>query len=290
MNRETGLKTLSEKRKPKASRLGNRIPSVRKETFERFRTATPKKWAKHTKTLLWESVHRTNMDTDLGELATLQDKYKVTEEFEIVGTQRIDVRRDPVKNIPLHFSNKELSLEDTSFDLFGSELLNYFSSKNFYEKMKIMPEVNLTAFLMKQRKTRRSESGIAKLMKLNNRNKKEAAHLKPEEMKNLKALQNFYDQFMFGEELKEAKTFLYGKGVDINLVKGKLEVTDTLKEVSLNKISNMAIQWWALVALGLNWVSAIANYIQGTSQSIVLDVHDVGSFESPMKEGMVFTC
>ena len=31
-------------------------------------------------------------------------------------------------------------------------------------------------------------------------------------------------------------------------------------------------------------------FMHGTSHSIGLDVHDVGSFESPMKEGMVFTC
>lgn len=31
-------------------------------------------------------------------------------------------------------------------------------------------------------------------------------------------------------------------------------------------------------------------YMHGTSHSIGLDVHDVGSFETPMKEGMVFTC
>ena len=31
-------------------------------------------------------------------------------------------------------------------------------------------------------------------------------------------------------------------------------------------------------------------YMHGTSHSIGLDVHDVGSFERPMQEGMVFTC
>ena len=31
-------------------------------------------------------------------------------------------------------------------------------------------------------------------------------------------------------------------------------------------------------------------YMHGTSHSIGLDVHDVGSFETPMQEGMVFTC
>ena len=31
-------------------------------------------------------------------------------------------------------------------------------------------------------------------------------------------------------------------------------------------------------------------FMHGISHSIGLDVHDVGSFESPMKEGMVFTC
>ena len=31
-------------------------------------------------------------------------------------------------------------------------------------------------------------------------------------------------------------------------------------------------------------------YMHGTSHSIGLDVHDVGSFETPMKDGMVFTC
>tara|TARA_E500000331_G_scaffold358490_1_gene425802 strand:- start:2855 stop:4144 length:1290 start_codon:yes stop_codon:yes gene_type:complete len=31
-------------------------------------------------------------------------------------------------------------------------------------------------------------------------------------------------------------------------------------------------------------------FMHGTSHSLGLDVHDVGSFETPMKEGMVFTC
>ena len=30
--------------------------------------------------------------------------------------------------------------------------------------------------------------------------------------------------------------------------------------------------------------------MHGTSHYLGLDVHDVGDFESPMKEGMVFTC
>ena len=31
-------------------------------------------------------------------------------------------------------------------------------------------------------------------------------------------------------------------------------------------------------------------FMHGTSHYLGLDVHDVGDFESPMKEGMVFTC
>ena len=31
-------------------------------------------------------------------------------------------------------------------------------------------------------------------------------------------------------------------------------------------------------------------FMHGTSHYLGLDVHDVGSFDSPMKEGMVFTC
>ena len=31
-------------------------------------------------------------------------------------------------------------------------------------------------------------------------------------------------------------------------------------------------------------------FMRGTSHYLGLDVHDVGSFDSPMREGMVFTC
>jgi Xaa-Pro aminopeptidase len=31
-------------------------------------------------------------------------------------------------------------------------------------------------------------------------------------------------------------------------------------------------------------------FMHGTSHYLGLDVHDVGNFETPMKEGMVFTC
>ena len=259
---------VSEGLKPKSARLGYRIPSVRKGTYERYRTANPKKWASHTKTMLWEMIHRHNMDTDIGEVSGMQDKYQVTEDFEIVGTQRVDLERKPNKHIPLNFSNKDLEVKDISLDIFSSELLNYYSSKNFYEKMKIIPEANLATFLIEKRKVRRSESGIGKIMKLFNRNKKEAAFLKPDEMNSLKALDSFYNQFLFGEELKEAYTFLYGKGITLDLVEGKTKVADTLKEISVNKLSAIFMRWWSLVALGVNWVSAASNLLQGTSQNI----------------------
>ena len=258
----------TDKKSPKKSRLGNRIPGLRSKVFERLRIHDMREWPKIIKGLIWESVFRTNMDTEIGEIGSLEDKYKVGEKLTIQKVLKVDVRRNPVKVVPLHFTEK-LRPEEQSYDLNKMILGRYWNASNFYAKMRIMPEVQLGLLTGQEREIQRSDSGISQVMQFF-RKKKAVPAMRPGiESGNYEAMLKFYNQFFYGEELKEMKTFLIGKGVDIDLMRGDRFIIDTMSELSLNKFWQKYVnQYYSLVALGFNWLSASANWILGVTLSI----------------------
>lgn len=222
-----------------------KLPSVEKNTFERLREGG-----------LWESIKQKARDTfgkaatDIGYAHATEvenDEPELNAQFARTVGKLANESNEPLKSVPLYFRGKA---NDQSNDLFTLLLLNEWNSKNFHEKSKIQPKIEILLDLMENRETYAKDASgktivdnLSKSLLGNKATISNTAMTEKETSNAAKVLAKYIDKKIYGINYEGSR--------------------------SLNKTMDTITRWASSTLMIFNYFSAGTTALQAQSMNLV---------------------
>ena len=218
---------------PEYSKLGLKLPRINKTTIERFISDGVVNTIKEE---LKDSTKARARDTDLGEQKTDDEKLKAALDNKVeILVNGAGVEKS---TLPIHFRG-ELDEKEQSYDVMTLLLLDYSQASNFKNKLKILPIIDAIREQIKEADVIQTATTLD-LVKIN----------------------------------KNTGLPYSKKGVDSNVIKAfEAVIAQRLFGTAFDnpdmKIAKTLTKWTSFITLSLNWMSAGANFLQGSAATFI---------------------